>query len=520
MLKNKTKVALIFLFILLLIKTDYRLESTINCCGDDFDYYIHAYTLAIDYDFNYENQIPDYSKFYYSNGNKIAPVGFSGSGILAAPFLLLGNFLDNLFDYSNKVFNFKILLYSTSSLFYLTMSSILLQKTMLVFNKNISRIFILFLLSGSGVAYFALERFSMTHVYEVFANSLILFLSSKAYKTNKKTYIASIPFAIFLSLLIKLSNYYILLIPLIVKEMLAINFPEIIFKLKNKIALLSGTLASLMFFVLINFNIYGKIIINPGETYAAQGQVSNYLESTFNIFNFLFEITKTLFIVSFSQEFGIFWFSPVIFALILLNFYYFIQKKYLLFFILSISIFSNIAIINLWQSTGSSYGFRYLFSLIPIGLFIIINSEIQLSARFLKFYIVPFSIFGILAIFIFESTPFVQLTTYDALNSFGKTIRYVQPEYLSGVFKSLIVFDGYLKLFATSFLGLVFFKLLLSMLSVEGFYGLLSSLGLPLDNEDFITLINKIENISFFQILLFLLVIALCLKLLLKRERI
>ena len=80
------------------LKVDYRFVNTIECCGDDFDYYSHAYTVAVDFDFDYENQIPEYSKFYFTNGEKIAPVGFSGSGLLAAPFLFIGNILDELGD--------------------------------------------------------------------------------------------------------------------------------------------------------------------------------------------------------------------------------------------------------------------------------------------------------------------------------------------------------------------------------------------------------------------------------------
>ena len=65
--KNKTKIFLIFIFFLLLIKTDYRLESTINCCGDDFDYYSHAYTVAVDFDFDYVFTVCD-------NAKEICPV--------------------------------------------------------------------------------------------------------------------------------------------------------------------------------------------------------------------------------------------------------------------------------------------------------------------------------------------------------------------------------------------------------------------------------------------------------------
>jgi len=503
MKKSKTKTFFIFLIFLLFVKTDYRLENTINCCGDDFDYYSHAYTLAVDFDFNYENQIPEFSKFYYTNGDKIAPVGFSGSGILASPFLFIGNLLDTSYSYTEKPFNFKILFYSFSPIFYLLLSVILLQKSIFLLNKNISRLTLLVLLSGSGVAYFALERYSMTHVYEVFINSLIIYLSTSAFKTNKRQYFALIPFAIFLGLLVKLSNFYILLIPLIVKELLNLKFSNKIFNFQNKMSFLLGVVSATLFFIFLNFKIYGKVILNPGETYSAQSQLSNYLGTTINFVDFFFEIANTLIIVLFSQEFGIIWFAPSIFILLLFIFQFLINKKYLLFIYISISVFSNIAIVNLWQSAGSSYGYRYLFSLIPLGVFVFKVSGFNLNGKIYKYYLLPLSIFGLFSIFIFEATPYVQLATSEVVNSFGKSIRYTQPEYLSGVLSSLIILDGYLKLFATSFLGLIVFKLFLTIFDVTGFYNILDNLGLPLNNPDFVVLISKIEEITLLQISLF-----------------
>lgn len=514
--KSKTKIFLIFIFFLLLIKTDYRLGSTINCCGDDFDYYSHAYTVAVDFDFNYENQIPEYSKFYFTNGEKIAPVGFSGSGLLAAPFLFIGNILDNVFNYSDKPLNFKIIFYSLSSLVYLTVTAILLQKSILLLNNDIRRTTALLLVSGSGVAYFALERFSMTHIYEVFVNALIIYLSTAAFKTSEKIYFAFIPFSIFLGLLVKLSNFYIVLIPLIIKELLDLKFSDKIFNFKNRVNFLVGFLSSTIFFIYINLKIYGKVILNPSETYSAQSQLSNYLESSFNILQFFLDILSTLSIVVFSQEFGIFWLSPSIFILLFFIIYYLLQKKYLLFFYISIALFSNIAIVNLWQALGSSYGFRYLYSLIPLGTFIFYTSDFKLKKKIFKFYLLPFSIFGLFSVFIFEATPYVQLTTYDVVNSFGKTIRYSQPDYLSGIFQSIFIIDGYLKLFATSFLGLIVFKLFTIAFGVDGFYNLLDSLGLPLENQDFVILIEKLETISSLQISVFTFIVYLCTRQLVK----
>ena len=46
MKKQKVFYFLIFVFFLLLLKTDYRIASGVNCCGDDFDYYTHAQTTS------------------------------------------------------------------------------------------------------------------------------------------------------------------------------------------------------------------------------------------------------------------------------------------------------------------------------------------------------------------------------------------------------------------------------------------------------------------------------------------
>ena len=123
--KSLVKIFLIFIVALIFIKTDYRLESDFYCCKDDYDYYAHAETLAIDKDFDYSNQLAgnEESRFFY-NG-KSAPSGFFGSGLLSAPFVYLGNMLNKAFP-NNVMYNFIVIFYSLSSLFYLTFTFMLL----------------------------------------------------------------------------------------------------------------------------------------------------------------------------------------------------------------------------------------------------------------------------------------------------------------------------------------------------------------------------------------------------------
>jgi hypothetical protein len=88
---------------------------------------------------------------------------------------------------------------------------------------------------------------------------------------------------------------------------------------------------------------------------------------------------------------------------------------------------------------------------------------------------------------------------------------------LPGVFQSLFIIDGYLKLFATSFFGLIVFKLFIIAFEVNGFYDFLDSLGLPLENQDFVILIEKLEIITSLQIAVFTFVVYLCTRQLVKK---
>ena len=55
---------------------------------------------------------------------------------------------------------------------------------------NISIFEVIFIYSASGVAYFAFERFSMSHVYETFTVTLIIFTSINYYTSQKDNFSA------------------------------------------------------------------------------------------------------------------------------------------------------------------------------------------------------------------------------------------------------------------------------------------------------------------------------------------
>ena len=138
--------------LLVALKIDYRFIDEINCCGDDHDYFMHADTLANDFDFDYKNQMKGIEDKRFNQNGKIAPTGFLGSGLLAFPFLFIGVQINNLLSEFNdfeNLYNFEILFYSFSTIFYLFISILLLCKTL----ENKNNLLIIIAVFGYGITY-------------------------------------------------------------------------------------------------------------------------------------------------------------------------------------------------------------------------------------------------------------------------------------------------------------------------------------------------------------------------------
>ena len=159
----------------------------------------------------------------------------------------------------------------------------------------------------------------------------------------------------------------------------------------------------------------------------------------------------------------------------------------------------NFGIIHIWQSTASSYGFRYLFSLIPLSIIIVVkyfkNSKII-------HLITLMSIISIVLLLFFETNYNTQLSTEYVRNSFSNIVRYSQPNYLPGVIEAMFSLNSYLIIFSTSFLGSIFLKFFFSIFAFEKILLNLEKLNLPIYNSDFQDLLIKIEEISFFKLFL------------------
>ena len=169
-------------------------------------------------------------------------------------------FLGNIFDSlnANETVSNKILFYSLSPIFYFFLTIKLLYKSLTNLSRKPSILFLILLFMGSGVTYYGFERFSMTHIYEIFTVSLIFYITTNIHQSDRKRtlYIFLLPLSICVGFLVRFTNYYLFLLPYLFKKLFFKN-KEIIFSKNEKISFLISCLFSVMIFYLLTVRCMG-----------------------------------------------------------------------------------------------------------------------------------------------------------------------------------------------------------------------------------------------------------------------
>ena len=272
---------LFFLF-LTITKIDYRTSEPHPWSShDDASYYFHAYTLGIDFDLDYSNQVSKDSNFSILNESKNpVPTHPFGAGLLASPFVALGNILNSIFDTSLKEENnITYFFYSMSSIVFFFLILFFIRKTLVEMKvEKIDSLSIFALLLGSGIGYYAFERFSMTPIYEAFAVSLIMYLSTIE---KRKNYFFVGFFSLFF-LMIRWVNYYFILLPIFVIYLM--NKKQNINKyiVTNPYYYL-GFVSGLGIFLTHTKILYNFVGINPSLVSNYAGPATNLIDKFLNL---------------------------------------------------------------------------------------------------------------------------------------------------------------------------------------------------------------------------------------------
>ena len=471
MIRNKKfrklfRFLLLFIFILVITKVDYRIEQPQPWHShDDASYFFHAYTIGLDFDLDYTNQISNDNNFYNENKSNPVPTHPIGAGLLASPFVFFGNFFGNFFfTEKSSLQNFVYFAYSISSIYYFFLTVVLIKKSLYNFGvKNISYIYIFYLLLGSGLGYYAFERFSMTAVYESFGLAVIIYLCSRY---NKKSYF----FAGTLSVMflgIRWVNFYLLIIPFVCNYLFK-NSKNTNTQIFKNAYLYIGTLFGFLLYFLHTFVLYGSITLNPASLNSygnATSLIDNYLLSN-NIsilvsIETLLSTLNSILLILLSQEFGLLWFSPVLFFMFYIVLKFLFKKEPVSSILITLLMIVPLAIIVLWQSAASSYGYRYIFGLIPFAIILSIKHLSKLELKILN----SFNLLSIFLYLFFETNELTSLM--PQINVFGSSTAWSARYYIQGVFEAVANISSYMVILGTSFLSVILLKILISISSIN-----------------------------------------------------
>ena len=466
--------------LLLLMKIDYRISSFGNFNPtDDAGYMYHAYSIGLDFDLDYSNQIFTDTEIlnpgFYINEDSYIPKHPIGTGILASPFVFLGY----LFEKLNMYFEFSerdqiYFFYSMSSIFYFFMSILLLSKA--INNspkfKKVTPLLIFYLFLGSGIAYYSFERFSMTHTYEVFSISLLFFISYKNINgdKNQQNFIVGLLSILFLT--IRWVNIFIIFIPFL--YYLLIEKKESIKNLIKSKYYISGLLVGVGTFLLHTKALYGVYTLNPKFVYRNNMSLGfldySGLDSYFGLD--MIKLTfKSLGIIFFSTEFGLLFFSPILFFLGYSIIQLIIKKEIKIISMLVPILGIPFAIVILWQATGSAYGYRYLTCLIPVSIVL----TYRLVDKNLLKILYGLNFISIYLFFKFETNELTSLQ--QEVNTFGRLHNYSGKNYMQGVLEGALEVNTYLVFIMTSFFAVIFFKAVISIFGLEIIEDLISRYG-------------------------------------------
>jgi len=467
---------LFFIIFLTFLRIDYRQNSPENYnAGDDANYYFHNKTISYDFDLNYENQTNTEVAMYFNKSKgSYVPVHPIGSSFISVLFMFIGRIIENTLNISN----FHYFLYSLSSIFYLFFSFKLLNMILNYHQDlfSLRKFFNIIIFFGSGVLYYAFERFGLTHVYEIFSISVLLFITHK--------YIISTRFHNFLSFLIgffsifllsiRYVNYFLPLTPYFLFLILRKN--NILKILTREWTYYLGLILGLLSILYLSYTLYGTPTINTGKIYDPSGAIlSNFINNNIvgsNFFEFFAFIVKSFYTIFFSLEFGLLFSSPIIFFS-LFSIYNLVKDKHFALTTVLLIIFSiPFFIVILWQTTASSFGYRYLFVLLPYA-YLLVNK--YLRNRFYEITIFSLSIFSIFLYLFFETTQMTSLS--ENINTFGVLHKYSAPNYVIEAFKASLIINSYLHIVFTSFMGVVIIKVFIMLFNYELILELLDQYG-------------------------------------------
>ena len=461
----------------------YLLRPNLTSTGDDQSYVSHAFTIGLDFDLDYSNEMSSLVSSFKAAQSSM-PSHPIGSGIVAAPFVALFGIIDRI--QGNPVIHDRTAyLHSWSFFGFLFASSTAILAGAGLYLNTIRKLLkkphvpvLLLSIVSSGIVYYGLGRYTMSHSFEFFSAALlthfsVYYAAAKDENKNKFILLLGISFSLLLCILIRYNNIHLILLPFIISILTKTQMhkPPVTRRMITELAL--SCLVALGVFMLISYILYNELFPTFWNLYSLShiDQQGFYERAILKAIRLI----PNIFPLIFGPEFGLIWsFPALIFGSIEMFRYAFTKinpkkgarDRIIFIALLFIYIAFPTAIVLYWETTASSYGFRYLFSLMPIavigGLFFwqrttarIINGKLKkILNTSIRTAFCILLITGTLSFLFFLVTPGLKLRPQT--NVFGKHHNYSANHYLTELGKAVIKPKNWVLMAGKGALGLPF----------------------------------------------------------------
>ncbi len=410
---------LIFAIVTVALLLLLQFNKSLMYSSDDDDYFAVSTSIAY---FNF----PDYSDEFVPNeyqGKKL-PTAAVGSGVLASPFVMVGAGLDTLTGAeiskkrteTNRGWTWSLLGFQISSLFYLLLGIVLLYISLRFYAKPINAFYatLISVLGGGGILVYVAIRPVMSHVYEFFSVSLLIYSFLKWKKQKYSTRQLNV-FAISCAL-VTLTRYNNFPISLVAMTLVAGElFKEKKLTLKSVASVATIFLGLIFLFRFLPLFIMGfdaRNLLYDGTPSQNLLNPVGYSELLSRISFILINPGMGLVFTATGVIFGMAVYFPQIFKNR-------IQPRWIFFFWL-FSLVNFYIIIN-WRTFGSFYGYRYfVHTASPILAFPIAMFITKISSHSKKVLItIATTVIPVLSMFYWETSSAYTMSRFDPPNGVG-----------------------------------------------------------------------------------------------------
>jgi hypothetical protein len=447
-----------------------------NIKGDDASYVAHSFTIALDGDLNYCNEVGFDQKGCAEGLSRTAPPHPIGTGIVHAPLVRIFSIFDILGNHPVikdrqryiGSWSFFGMFISTSCCFVFGL--LLFIWAIESITPSIPRWLILLFAFGYGVPYYIFQRFTMSHGPEFFFLAVVFWSTIRlmaAEGREKYLWLSVLPVAIGMSYLIRPANICVLFAPPLV-FMLASNITGVKSTLLNsfneRICLISVSLIVTLIIISLNNNLYGSYFPDARQMYGRP--IGRIPVTVGDKANELVNSLKYIPTLIFSSEFGLIFSAPVLVFGTLAAFFLGIGRRtvslrilYLCCFLVCFGV--PLAVVLFWKNTGDAYGYRYLFSIAPVcimGLVLFYHKYPGRKHALLKNAFLVLIAFAMLGQIFFASS--AALTPSKKVNAFGRLEKFSANGYERSLLKSATQVNGWGNMMAKRYPGFLLVQVL------------------------------------------------------------